>query len=134
MYREALREEISQGDVFSRIPFVEADEENERRVVLLTHDCQFDKPNTIFVLTAWVRALVDLNEGTQANVRAGKVKSSIYLPETEQWSECFIDLTHIAPVRKATLIETAAAGGRIASMSDEGRAALAFRIAIFFSR
>jgi hypothetical protein len=134
MFQADLREEISQGDLFSRVPFVEGDEESFRRAVLLTHDCQFDKVASEYVLLAWVRPLVDLEVASQGNARSGRIKSAIYVPEGPPvMSESFIDLTRIAPIRKDRLIEIAERE-RVASMTDEARLALALRIAIFFGR
>lgn len=135
MYRESPRDEVSQGDLFARVPFVEVDLQSTRRAILLTHDCQFDKPRTEFVLCAWIRPLVELTPDSQGNVRAGKTKSALYLPARDPvMSECYVEFARIAPVRKADLLRLSDSGGRIASLTDEGQDALGYRLHLFFSR
>jgi hypothetical protein len=142
MYSEALREQVSQGDLFREVAFarvsVTGDETSvttsRRRAILLTYDCEFDKPRVKSVLIACVRSLSDISKDTQGNIRAGRLRSALYLPaHPPDLPESFVDLYQIVAIDKTEIQRLANEGQRLASLSDEGRLALQDRIHRFFS-
>ena len=138
-----LRKAISQGDLFHGLSFVRIEQlgREERQVVsrdctavLLTRDCEFDKARVDFVLMARIRDLREAPTATQGNIRRGLVRSALHVPaHGEVISESFIDLYEIVPVSKVEVTRLAESGGRVASLSDEGRQALQYRLHLYFS-
>lgn len=140
-YSGALRPDVSQGDIFRDVAFVRVEATGEEvttttaryTALLLTHDCQYDKPLVDFVLMARIRRLDELTGGSQGNVRRYRTTATFYLPELPpELPESFVDFYHIVPVSKAEVARLAAADQRIASLSDLGRLGLQRQIAIYF--
>jgi hypothetical protein len=134
MYESELRDEVSQGDIFTDVPFVQADQVRVRTAILLSHDCVYDKPQVEFVLMAWVRPLDDVAPGNRGNIRTGKVKSAFYLPARAPLDESFADLYQLASVRKDSIRELDRDGSRVISLTEGAREALRYRIHLSFSR
>jgi hypothetical protein len=87
-YERRLRPHISQGDIFADLRFAWlnlAGEEpsillEQHPGVLLTYDCEYDKPHARFVLAARVRLLSDFVAGEHGNIKRGRVRRLFHLP------------------------------------------------------
>ena len=138
MLQPGLRPEISQGDIFDGIQTKEVfggrEESHSGLAVLLSHDCEFDKPNHPDVLVARVLPLAAAPESTWAAIRDGSAYHVIHLPSVGQGAEAYINLRYIHRVLKDDLRAAATAGRRMASMTDDGRTALIAYLFRFFSR
>ncbi len=85
MYLKELRGEVSQGDVFDSLPFAYVTRDvgsplvDHARAILLTYDCEYDKPSTRFVTAAIVFRLSEVPTDRRGNVRKNRVFSTFYL-------------------------------------------------------
>ncbi len=141
MYLLERRGEVSQGDVFDDIPFpvVELAEVatvyatvRPVRALLVSHDCEYDKPNNPYVTVAEVRPMAEVDRGSQGNIRSFRVRSTFHLQEHPELPESYVDLRRMASIDKRILADRAAAGKKLVSLSDDARLALQRQIAIFF--
>lgn len=99
--------------------------------ILLTQDCEYDKPSTVFVLIAAILPLSGVAPGNQGNVRKNRVASAFYLPPHPLLLEPYVDIQAIGRISKS-LIVAEAQEGRLLSLSEEARLALQRQIAGFF--
>lgn len=137
MYRNELSVEVSQGDIFLSLPLVAADAQEQAQIqrvpaILLTQDCEYDKPSTVSVLIAAVLPLSGVASGSQGNVRKDRVASAFYLPPHSFLPESYVDIRAIGRVSKSLLAAEAEQGKRLLSLSEEARLALQRQIAGFF--
>lgn len=143
MYLPELRSEISQGDIFDAVPLPYLDiSENPNapvpkfdpvRVILLSHDCEYDKPKTRAPLVAQIRLLTEVSQDSYGYLRNNKVISAFYLPALGNvMDESFVDFSRIVPVPKTILQLGSENKNRLASLTDEARAILQDRIGLFF--
>lgn len=143
MYTPELRLEVSQGDVFEVVPLVVISEEpeghnlnvslREGRAILLTHDCEFDKPNNPWVLVAEVRDLAEISAGSQGHIRQYQTRNTFYLERIgETMPEAYVDFRRLTRLPKRVLTSLTEEGKRVASLNDEARVALQRQVAIFF--
>ena len=143
MYTSEIRSEVSQGDVFNGVPiaYVTFNEDCSDvttrieyvRAIMLTYSCDFDKPNSHFVIFAQVRPLSEIPLGSQGNVREGKVRNLFYLPALEdKLEESYVDFRRIDRVSKIAVKHIAETESRLCSLSDEAVEALRFNLAVFF--
>jgi hypothetical protein len=141
MYQPELRAEVSQGDIFADVAVPEVTvniSTNESFVniqytqaILLTHDCEYDKPACDWIMIATVRKLSDLDEGTAGHIRANRVKRAFYLPPSEQIpEETFVDFRRIDRVSKNFMFQFGPR--RILSLTEDARLALQRQLAAFF--
>src|ERR1700722_1974979 len=89
MYLPELRQEISQGDLFDNVSLLAVAEASgnhhltvhlrEGRAILLTHDCEFDKPGNPWVLVAEVCPLSEIPSGNQGHIRQYRTRNTFYL-------------------------------------------------------
>lgn len=86
MYLDTVRVEVSQGDIFESLPLTSAESGQAvlrpARVMLLTQDCEYDKPSTVSVLVAEILPLLGVASGSRGNVRQNRVASAFYLSPT----------------------------------------------------
>ena len=137
----SLRSEISQGDVFDQIPIVWFRSQDNvvlarfSKAILITHDCDFDKPNSRTCLLAEIRPLEEIDDGSKGNIRSNRAVNTLYMgqigPAEQEW---FVDFRRITRVDKELLQSRNREGLRLVSLTDEGRLALYRVIATFFSR
>jgi hypothetical protein len=143
MYLHTLRSEISQGDVFENVSLLSiaeiatstelAVQLRVGRAILLTHDCEYDKPANVSVAIAEVRDLSELSSGNQGHIRQYRTRNTFYLEAFENHLlESYVDFRRITPLPKPALALLADNGQRIVSLTDETRLALQRQIAIFF--
>src|SRR5947209_4450563 len=110
MYVAHLRGEVSQGDIFDSLPTVYIQgvafkpKVRNARAMLLTHDCEYDKPRTTTVVIAEVWPLSDVDPGSRSYVRQNRVLSAFYLePFTEIFPESYVDLRSMSRLEKSIL-------------------------------
>lgn len=138
MYLEELSSEVSQGDIFEGLPLAPAAggqgtvEVRRVRAILLTQDCEYDKPSTAAVLIAEVLPLSAVASGSQGNVRRNRVASAFYLPSHTHLPESYVDLRTIGRVSKSFVAVEAQTENRLLSLTEEARLALQRQIAGFF--
>jgi hypothetical protein len=143
MYLPQPREEISQGDVFQNVSLVAVTESadnpgvithlREGYAILLTHDCEYDKPANRWVLVAEVRPLAEIPSGSQGHIRQYRTRNTFYLESLEpNLPESYVDFRRLSPLPKSALSSPLRAGNRLVSLNDEARLALQRQIAIFF--
>ncbi len=136
MYLENISAEVSQGDIFDSLPFavMEGTTATVRtaRVVLLTQDCEYDKPSTRSILVAEILPLSGVATASQGNVRRNRVASAFYPPPQEAFPESYVDLRAIGRVEKSVVVAEADRGTRLLSLTEEARLALQQQIAGFF--
>ncbi len=132
----SVRATVSQGDIFDSLPFAvmngAAATVRMARVVLLTQDCEYDKPSTLSVLGAEILPLSGVAAGSQGNVRRNRVASAFCLPPQEAFPESYVDLRAIGRVEKVVVSTEADRGNRLLSLTEEARLALQRQIAGFF--
>lgn len=143
-YENSIRPEISQGDIFLGLIFAEwkLTQENTPVLVnapkypgmLLTHDCEYDKPTSQFVLIARILPLSGVSIDTQGNIRKNRIVASFYLPAQEQadFPECYVDLRQMERVTKRSIQAVEHEGQRILSLTEDSRELLQYSIAAFF--
>lgn len=137
MYLQELRGEVSQGDIFDDLPIVYVRHDGERvtlntRALLITYDCEYDKPSTKMVLVAGVFPLAEVPTQRQGNVCKNKIFSTFYLPGSATQAESFVDFRYTGLLEKAVIVTEAQARRRTASLSDEAQLALQEQISAFF--
>jgi hypothetical protein len=139
MFLDTLRSEVSQGDIFRNcrvadiVPGANVDRINvtlrTTDCMLLSNDCDYD--NKKFVLVGEIAPITRIRLEHRDALRNGQARRLFYLPELPgQLPEGFVQFTDMHRIDKGLLT---ASGGRIVSLSDDGRLALQRRIAIFFS-
>ena len=100
--------------------------------MLVTYDCEYDKPATKLVLVAGVFPLVDVPADRRGNIRRNKVFSTFYLEAFSTHDEMFVDFRYMGLLEKALIAEEASAGQRLASLNDDAQLALQEQIAAYF--
>lgn len=134
MYLQELRGEVSQGDIFDSLPLVFARQDGSSlsfaRAILLTYDCEYDKPTTKFVMIAEVRPLAEVAPGSQGNVRKNRAFSTFFLDAHSSLAESYVDFRTLSRVEKAAV--AARIGQRLASLSDDAQLALQEQLSAFF--
>ncbi len=137
MYLQELRGEVSQGDIFDNLSIVYVRQDGERvalntRVMLITYDCEYDKPSTKLVLVADIFPLAEVPTERQGNVRKNKIFSTLYLPDSTTQAESFVDFRYAGLLEKAVIVTDARAERRAASLSDEAQLASQEQLSAFF--
>jgi len=100
---------------------------------MLTHDCDYDKKSSNYVIFAEIRPLSEVDKGSQGNIRTFRTRHTFYLTEIpDVMEESYVDLRRIDRVHKPVVTHKATNSERIASLTDEAREALQGHIALFF--
>lgn len=137
-YLPNLREEISQGDIISNIPISRVRFPDAVPVIreilgiLLTSDCEFDKPNSKYALIAEIRPLSEVSPNSHGNIKNFKTLNAFYIPSIGSISESYVDFRRTYQVDKEFVLDRAAKSLRVKSITEEGRLALQRQIAIFY--
>lgn len=138
MYRSNPRPKLSQGDIFFDIDLIDSaiphNSPQKRKIIVLSHNCEIDKPNNQAVLTCGIRQLSEVNLGLQNDIRASRVVNCMYLPAGSNMGESFIDFRQIFRVNKFYLNEAMNTGFRLCSITDEAQMALTMSFYKFLSR
>lgn len=131
MYLDQLHPKVSQGDIFDSLPLSHVNWGmppqpvlRSVRAILLTYDCEYDKPNCAFVLVAEVKPLSLIPENGRGNVRKNRVARSFYLPPQGELEESYVDFRHIGILDKRIVEDSSAAGNRLFSLTEESVLAL----------
>lgn len=143
MYEPELRDEVSQGDVFTGVPiaYISVNDQLQATAtdlvpataMLLTHDCEYDKKKTLYVAVAQILPMSQLDRNQQRFVRELRVLSAFPLPATSSgFEESYVDFRRLDRVNKEVMENLAGRGQRIVSLDDEARLALQRAIAVFF--
>jgi len=137
-YLPEVRPSLSQGDLIEELDIQEilGGEPNSstHTVIVLSHDCEIDKPNNSIVLVARTREIGEIDSANQGNVRSGRVVNTMHLPAVDSMPESFVDFRFIHRVLKAELERGISENRRVASISDDAQAALQAFLHRFFSR
>ena len=131
MYEPQLRLEISQGDIFDAVPIPYVSQHPETgtfvtevrlvRAMMLTHDCEFDKPQNGWVIMAEVRPLAEIAQGSHGHIRAYKAFNTFYLAEHHaSITESYVNFRSIDRLNKSMLGQMP----KIASLTDKARLSL----------
>jgi hypothetical protein len=91
-----------------------------QRALLLTPDCELDKPATRFWHVCPIHELSSLNSNDQGNIRKNKIVKYLFLPAHEGMPESFVDLSWITTLESVIIGDTT----RIFTLSDLSRGAL----------
>ena len=141
MFLPTLREEISQGDVFDGLVYRYVYDEPSApepvlrsrviRAMLITADCEFDKPGSAYVYLGEVRPLSEISPGTRGNVRSRRVFYTFPLDLNDALpEESYVDFRRILRFDKGRV--GLADPTRLLSLTDVARMALQEQIALFF--
>lgn len=139
MYLQELRGEVSQGDIFDDLSIVYATQGGGRfastamRSLLVTYDCEYDKPSTKLVMAAGIFSLADVPADRRGNVRKNKVFSTFYLEATDHSEEAFVDFRYMGLLERALGAGEAQARWRVISLNDKAQLALQEQLSSFFS-
>lgn len=129
MFLDELRELVSLGDVFQRLPVADRTPTELRILdidaVVLSHECQIAKPNSDFVLCAAIRPSDAVVAGTWGHIRSGRVRHALHFPGYGAIGEGFVDFRRTYRVHGDFIDAANQDGRRLASMTDEAREALA---------
>lgn len=138
IFSTALPAELCQGDVFTEITIHDGVQGVLHpvacHVVVLTNDCDIDKPDTKVLTVVRVRSLSDVNAGLAGNIQRGRVEAAWALPAQERLPLSFVDFRFIERVLREELYDAMRANRRVASMTEEGRAAMIGRLHAFLGR
>lgn len=143
MYLPTSREEISQGDVFDSLLYRYVYDEPTTpkpvlrsrviRAMLITADCEFDKPGSAYVYLGEVRPLSEISPGTRGNVRSRRVFYTFPLDLNDALpEESYVDFRRILRFDKGRITRGLADPTRLLSLTDTARMALQEQLALFF--
>ena len=103
------------------------------RAMLLTYDCEYDKPDAAYVYMGEVRPMNEISASTRGNVRSHKVLYTFpLLVHSELPDESYVDFRRILRFDKNTIAQSSLASQRIVSVTDTAREALQQQMALFF--
>ncbi len=100
--------------------------------MLITYDCEYDKPSTKLVMVAGVFALAEVPADRRGNVRKNKIFSTFYLEAADFLTESFVDFRYMGLLEKAVVAEEAQSGRRVISLNEEAQLALQEQLSAFF--
>lgn len=139
MYLQELRGEVSQGDIFDSLPLASLSQNagihvrvQNARVILLTYDCEYDKPSTKLLAVAEIFSLSEVPTERRGNIRKNQVFSTFYLAANAQFDEAFVDFRYISRIDKMIVTAQAQTGQRLVSLSDDAQLALQEQLSAFF--
>ena len=139
MYLNEIRGEVSQGDVFDSLPLAYVSQESAHQVlsenaraIVLTYDCEYDKPSTRFVMIAGVFPLAGVPTDRQGNIRRNRIFSTFYLSASTRFDESYVDFRYMGRLDKRLVAAQAQAGTRLLSLDDEAQLALQEQLSAFF--
>ena len=137
MYELMAPVKLSQGDIINKVLLLDsavpAASPGERNVIILSHDCEIDKPSNEVLIVAEVKLLAEMERiksGIKGDIQKGRVRNVMYLEPYGQLAESYVDFRYIFRVAKKSLEENLKLGLRIASLNEESKQALC----IFFER
>ena len=151
IYAPQPRESLSQGDILTDVSIAEPHlglDEGMRTVIVLSHDCEIDKPKNQTMIVAAVVPLAQFPSEQHDSIRSGAMLSVFYLadPPTLAIDSCvdfrrtfrtsFVSVGatefRLIEDKRQRILPTT--NTRILSLSDFGIAALHGRIVGFYTR
>ena len=138
MFLQELRGEVSQGNIFDSLPISCVRQEARRltalntHAMLMTYDCEYDKPSTKLVMVAGIFPLSEVPADRRGNVRKNKVSSTFYLEASSRLEESSVDFRYRGLLEKAIAAEEAQAKQRLISLNDEAQLAVQEQLSAFF--
>jgi hypothetical protein len=134
MLQSTLREKLSQGDILDGVTVWDAVGEGVQprvaRVVILSHDCEMDKPSERgrYVLVVEWRSPADAGSGNWGNIVQGRGWNALYVPGEQSCGvdDGYVDFGRVHRVRQASLKDAMEQGRRLASIEDDGQEALVY--------
>jgi len=103
--------------------------------MLLSHDCDYDKPNSPYCIVAGVGYLSLVPPGSRDNIRRYRVINTFYVGEIPNvLDEGYVDIRLMATIDKALLVEADRLGKRVASLTQDAREAPQDQLFLFFAR
>lgn len=126
IYAETPWPSLSQGDLFSGITIREYLGDTTKTypgvtVVLLSHDCEIDKPATKALLCAQTRSLAKQSPTHADTIRRGGSFNAMYLPAIGNTPESYIDFRLTHRVHREIFDLAVEQGTRVTSMTQDGR-------------
>ena len=99
--------------------------------ILLSYDCEIDKPNTKTLTVALVRPLdPSIPADGQQIIRQNQNSAYFYLPAGRGFGERYVDFRRLATLS----VEIVSSAKRLASLSDEAWKALQFQLIRYLTR
>lgn len=98
--------------------------------ILLTYDCEIDKPNAKELNVALVRSLGPLPDETKETIRANKSFGRFYLPKTNDLPERFVDFGKAATIS----VDLVRQAKRQSSLSTDAWKAFVFQFVRYVTR
>jgi hypothetical protein len=134
MLQSTLRAKLSQGDILDGItvwdPVGEGVQPRDARVVVLSHDCELDKPKERgrYVLVVEWRSPSNAGSSNWGNIVRGRGWNALYVPgdSSAGIDDGYVDFGRTQRVQQSALKYAMENGRRVASMSDGGREALIY--------
>jgi hypothetical protein len=102
----------------------------DRYALVVSHDCELDKPKPNPVLVAPVLPIHTLTPDMQAKVLSQDSRSALPLPEVPGIGTMYAELRYVTALPN----EFARAARRVASMGPEGKARLSAQLVLFLLR
>lgn len=97
---------LTQGDILDGVICIDAMSPvgKTRRVLVLSHSCEIDKPESQTFYVAVVKPVAKEGERFSGGIRAGNVRNLIYLPEHQALGgDAYADLRAICRVKFAAI-------------------------------
>ncbi len=143
MYLSSLRADVSQGDLFDTLVYryvyqrSDAPEPEimarEIKAILLTADCEYDKPAASFVYVGEVRPMSEISPSTVGNVRARKTYYTFPLAaHGAVLEESYVDFRRILRFDKKLIAASASEGHRVLALDETARLAMQEQLSLFF--
>jgi hypothetical protein len=148
-YAVPAREVLSQGDILQDIVLDEPRRKRLSRVIVLSHSCEIDKPQSKTLIGGEVFPLQREGKKYAGRIRteSNKIINIFYLPSTDGVVESYVDFRYLFRVYYADIgaehwkqvgdqqhRTLADPEKRIASLGDEATRQLALKFAFFFVR
>jgi hypothetical protein len=128
MYLPTPREVLSQGDIFLQLDLVDSAAPTalpqKRNVIVISHDCEIDKPHNRIILVCGLIPLSNVNQGHQGNIKKNSLANTMYIEPVQTLVESYVDFRYIFRADKLYLEEAMRQGLRIASIDNETQLAL----------
>lgn len=145
-FYQAPSEEFSQGDIFEVLPHalitgplehVEGNTDpvvsecKRDRAILLTHDCDIDKPLLRSWLICPVHRLDTVPKGMQGDIKKNRAFAFLHLAQhRDTLPASFVDFRHVTALSP----DVVRSAKRLASLSDTGKKALYLRFIQWLTR
>ncbi len=131
MYASDASSDLNQGDILEKVNLLDSAVPTsppvERNIIVLSHDCEIDKPSNEVIIVAGVKLMSEVEKyspGIKGDIKNGRVRNTMYLPPHGELEESCVDFRYIFRVTKQQLLECLKQSLRVVSLNDEGKQAL----------